>query len=1095
MSKMMLKIGAASWSLILVALLFYSEMVTAQKRDNETASDTIRSSLFSGLKFRSIGPAFTSGRIADFAVNPTDHSEYYVAVASGNIWKTVNNGTTFEPIFDNYGAYAIGCLALDPGNTSVIWAGTGENNHQRSLGYGDGIYKSTNGGKSWKNMGLKESRQIGKIIVHPKNSDIVYVAAEGSVWGPGGDRGLYQTKDGGKTWEKILSISENTGINEMVMDPRDPDVIYASSEQRRRHIYTKIGGGPETAIYKTTDGGKTWDKLTSGLPTTDMGGIGLAISPVNPDVLYAIIEAAGDQSGFYRSRNRGATWEKMSDHHESGQYYNEIFCDPKEVDKVYSVETISHVTRDGGRTWQPIGMNNRHVDDHALWIDPDDTRHFMIGGDGGIYETFDEGANYIFKSNLPVTQFYRVNVDNQYPFYHVYGGTQDNASMGGPSSNLSRDGVSRGEWYITQGGDGFWTAIDPVNQDIIYAESQYGNMVRYDRKSGESISIRPEPRKGEGTYKWNWNTPLFISPHSPTRLYCSANKVLRSDDRGDSWTVISEDLTRQIDRNTFQVMGKYWSIDAVAKDRSTSLFGTIISLDESPLRENLIYAGTDDGLIQVTEDGKTWRRIESFPGVPEYTYVSDLLASLYDENVVFAAFDNILRDDFKPYLLKSTDKGRTWTSIAGDLLQNGTVHTIVQDHVNPNLLFCGTEFGIFFTYNGGENWIQLKSGIPTIAVRDMVIQKRENDLVLATFGRGFYILDDYTPLREFKPEIREKDGYIFPVKDALMYIQSRSGDKPGSMHYTAPNRPFGATFTYFVKEVPKTKKELRKEKEEEMFKKGEKIPIPTDAELIAEKEEIAPYLVFTIRDTDNNIVRRIYESPKKGIHRITWNLRYQGTYPVDLRNRQFDPLTEGGDAGFALPGKYAVRLGLVHDGQYKELAGPVEFSTNVLENNALPVKDREELVTFQKNVASLNSAMQGAQRAIDELLERIESIKQAGHNTPGISPEFLVKAQQISSKLESYKFLFTGKTDNPSDEENPPGPVPLNQRLGSIAWGHWRSTSVTRSMKDNYAILLEEFPPVLEKIRSVAEKDIRELEDELVRVGAPWTPGRVPVWK
>ncbi|HOW25897.1 MAG TPA: hypothetical protein PK711_09525 [Bacteroidales bacterium] len=1095
MFKRMLKVASTPAGLVIVVLFLSCFVASAQKKEKDAGNDTIKSSLFGGLKFRSIGPAFTSGRIADFAVNPDHHSEYFVAVGSGNIWKTVNNGTTFDPVFDNYGAYAIGCLAMDPSNHSIIWAGTGENNHQRSLGYGDGVYKSIDGGKSWKHMGLKESRQIGKIIIHPRNSNTVYVAAEGSVWGPGGDRGLFQTRDSGKTWEKILSVSENTGINDMVMDPRDPDIMYASSEQRRRHVYTKIGGGPETAIYKTTDGGKTWDKLTSGLPSADMGGIGLAISPVNPDVIYAIIEAAEDQGGFYRSRNRGATWEKMSDHHEAGQYYNEIYCDPKDVDKVYSVETISHVTHDGGKTWQRIGLNNRHVDDHALWIDPEDTRHFMIGGDGGIYETFDDGMNYIFKSNLPVTQFYRLNVDNQYPFYHVYGGTQDNGSMGGPSGNTSRDGVSSAEWYITNGGDGFWTAVDPVNTDIIYAESQYGNMVRYDRKSGESISIRPEPRKGENTYQWNWNTPLLISPHSPTRLYCSANKVFRSDDRGDSWTVISEDLTRQIDRNTFQVMGKYWSIDAVAKDRSTSLYGTIISLDESPVKENLIYAGTDDGLIQVTEDGKNWRRIEAFPGVPEYTYVSDLLASLFDENVVFASFDNILRDDFKPYLLKSIDKGHTWTSIAGDLPQNGTVHTIVQDHVNPDLLFCGTEFGVFFTYNGGGNWIQLKSGIPTISVRDMVIQKRENDLVLATFGRGFYILDDYSPLREFKPEMKDMEGFIFPVKDALMYIQSRGGNESGSTPFIAPHKPFGAVFTYYLKDVPKTKKELRKEKEEELFKKGEKIPIPTDAELIAEREEIPPYLVFTVTDAGNNIVRHIYETPKKGIQRVVWNMRYQGLSPVNVQAGQFDPLDKGGDASLALPGKYHVSLGLVSDDQYRALAGPVAFTASVLENTALPVKDREELAAFRKDVATLNGTMQGAQRSIDELQGRLESIKQAGHITPGIPEDFLARAQMADSKLETCRLMFTGKTDKPSDEENLPGPVPLNQRMGSIVWGQWRSTSVTKSMKDNYAILLEEFPPVLEMIRNVAEKDIRELEDELVRVGAPWTPGRVPVWK
>ena len=421
----------------------------------------LTSSTFGGLSFRSIGPAWASGRISDFAVNPKNHSEIYAGVGAGNIWKTTNNGTTWTPVFDKYGAYAIGCLAMDPDNPSVVWAGTGENTHQRQLGYGDGVYKTEDGGASWKNMGLKESRQIGMIAIDPRNTDVVYVAAEGSIWGPGGDRGLYKTADGGKTWNKVLDISENTGVNNVVLDPRNPDILYATSEQRRRHVYTKIGGGPESAVYKSKDAGKTWNKIMTGLPSVDIGGMGIAISPVNPDVLYLIMEAAGESSGFFRSVNRGVSWEKMSTYASSGQYYNEIYCDPKDVDKVYSTETISKVTLDGGKTWTAIGNNQRHVDDHALWIDPDNTKHFYIGGDGGIYESFDEGKNYIFKSNLPVSQFYRVSVDNALPFYNVYGGTQDNNSMGGPSRNINRDGVVNADWKVTVGGDGFWVANDP----------------------------------------------------------------------------------------------------------------------------------------------------------------------------------------------------------------------------------------------------------------------------------------------------------------------------------------------------------------------------------------------------------------------------------------------------------------------------------------------------------------------------------------------------------------------------------------------------------------------------------------------------------
>jgi photosystem II stability/assembly factor-like uncharacterized protein len=567
--------------LLALILIFTCSPGMAQKkkeaaREPEKKEKSL-SSVFSGLSFRSIGPAWASGRISDFAVNPENHSEIYVGVSAGNIWKTVNNGTTWSPIFDNYGAYAIGCLKMDPNNPFVVWAGTGENNHQRQLGYGDGVYKTEDGGASWKNMGLKDSRQIGMIEIDPRNSDVIYVAAEGSIWGPGGERGLYKTTDGGKTWNKVLDISENTGVNNIIMDPRNPDVLYATSEQRRRHVYTKIGGGPESAVYKSKDAGKTWDKVMKGLPSSHIGGMGIAISPANPDVLYIIMEAAGESSGFYRSVNRGASWEKMSTYASSGQYYNEIFCDPKNVDKVFSMETVSKVTLDGGKTWTTVGNNQRHVDDHALWIDPQDTKHLYIGGDGGIYETFDEGKNYIFKSNLPITQFYRVNVDNALPFYNVYGGTQDNNSMGGPSRNINRDGVVNDDWKVTVGGDGFFVVIDPEDENIVYTESQYGNAALWDKKSEEAVSIRPVPRKGEKTYRWFWDTPIVISPHQRERIYMAANMVFRSDNRGRSWEVISEDLTRNEDRNQFKVMDKYWSVDAQSVRRtSRETFGRAV---------------------------------------------------------------------------------------------------------------------------------------------------------------------------------------------------------------------------------------------------------------------------------------------------------------------------------------------------------------------------------------------------------------------------------------------------------------------------------------------------------------------------------------
>ncbi len=1090
----------------LVLTFIFSLLLTSgysQKTEKAKADTVITSGLVSSLKFRNIGPAWASGRIADFAVNPANSAEYYVAVASGNVWYTENNGTTWKPVFDNYGAYSIGVVKADPHNFNTIWVGTGENNHQRALGYGDGIYKSVDGGKSFKNMGLKESRQIGGIVIDPRNTDIVFVACEGSAWGPGGERGLYRTADGGNNWEKVLDISEHTGVNNVVIDPSNPDIMYATSEQRRRHYFTKIGGGPESAVYKSTDAGKTWRKIMKGLPSVDIGGMGIDVSPVDPSVVYLIVEAAEDKSGFFRSTDKGESWEKMSDHASSGQYYNEIYCDPKDVDKVYSMETYSYVTVDGGKTWAALSNNGRHVDDHALWIDASNTRHFMIGGDGGIYETWDNGATWDFKENLPVTQFYRVNVDNAWPFYNVYGGTQDNNSMVGPSQSLKRGGASNDDWTITQGGDGFWIDTDPTNPDIIYTESQYGNLSRFDRKSGERVSIRPMERKGEEAYKWNWNAPMFVSKHSPTRLYHAANKLFRSDDRGDSWQVISDDLTTQTDRNSWPVMGKFWSADAVAKDVSTSQWGTIVALAESPLNENLLYTGTDDGVISVTEDGgKNWRQVKSFPGIPEYTYVSHLHADRFNENVAYAAFDNLQRDDFKPYVLKSNDKGKTWSSIAGNLPANGTVNCLEQDFVNPELLFAGTEFGAFFTPDGGKNWVQLKSGLPTIAVRHIALQQRESDLVLATFGRGFYILDNYAPLRELSKELTDKEAHIFGIKDALMFNYAGNQDNQGQTYYMAPNADYGATFTYYLKEAPKSRKDVRKEAEKKLMKEGKPVPQPTWREMELEALEEAAHLIFTIRDEEGNIVRQITRAPGKGIQRMTWDLRYSMPTATRVSGR-FSPVESGGGGrrgggggGIAvMPGTYSVEMELWENGQVKQLAGPVKFNAKKLNNVTLPAADYAENLAFAKNVSRLAVAMTGTDRLTAELAAKMENIKQAIYTTPGAGQALMDQARQTAVALEEIRFALNGLQAKASQEEVPPAQLPLNTRLGNIVYAYLgNSAAVSPAEKAEFAILKEEFPPVLERLKHIAEKEIPALEAELNRLNAPWTPGRIPVW-
>lgn len=1076
---------------LLCGLLSSASLVAQAKKSDKDTTDYLSSKTFTGLKMRLVGPALTSGRIIDLAIHPTDKSYWFVAVACGGVWKTTNAGTTFQPVFDKQGSFSIGCVTFDPSNPSTVWVGSGENNSQRSVSYGDGVYKSMDGGKSWKNMGLKKSEHIGKIIVDPKNSQVVYVAAQGPLWGPGGDRGLYKTTNGGDSWEHVLKISDNTGVSDLAMDPRDNNVLYASSYQRRRHVWTLINGGPEGAIYKSTDAGKNWFKLTEGLPGGDVGRIGLAISPVNPDVVYALIEAA-EGGGFYRSVDRGATWEKRFDYKStSAQYYQELFCDPKDVDRIYSMDTYMQVSEDGGKTWTRMSNNHRHVDDHALWIDPDNTNHLLIGGDGGLYETYDRGVNFRFFQNLPVTQFYRVATDNSEPFYYVYGGTQDNNTWGGPSRTTNSGGITNDDWFLVVGGDGYQAQIDPTDPNIVYGEWQYAGLVRMDRKSGEVMFIQPQPEKGE-ELRWNWDTPLLLSSHSHTRLYISANRVFRSDDRGNTWKAISPDLTRQIDRNKLPVMGKIWHADAVAKNASTSFFGNIVSFAESPKNENLLFVGTDDGLIQITEDGgKNWRRMDKFTGVPDTTYVSDLLASQHNESVVYATFDNHKNNDFKPYVLKSMDKGRTWTSIRGNLPDNGAVYTIAEDHVNPNLLFAGTEFGVYFSIDGGKKWIQLKGDMPIIAVRDLQIQRRENDLVVGTFGRGIYILDNYVPLRELNADMLYNESALFSVKDALLYMPDYSREKydQGEMFWRGKNPDFGATFTYYLKQDIKTKKDLRKEAEAEAEKSKKPVPYPSMEELRAEDEELAPYLIFTVTDVSGQVVRKLHAPAKAGMNRITWDLRYPDVSPIT------DKTETNKNAGMpVLPGQYKIAMAKFVNGVITPLAGPVEFTVKPLHNTTLPAKDRKALVEFQRKVARLQQAVMGATSVLDESINRMKMIEKAVFSTPGASYAMIEKIRKIKQDLADLHRSING--DKTKDKRNENQTPAVNDRLTYILWGTWEVTSdPTTTQVEAYRIASEEFAPLLARLKTVVESDIRGLESELDRLDAPWTPGRLPDWK
>jgi photosystem II stability/assembly factor-like uncharacterized protein len=1055
---------------------------------------------FNGLRLRSIGPAFTSGRISGFAIDPNNPTRYYVAVASGGVWKTTNAGVTWTPIFDNEASYSIGAIAVDPKNFLTVWVGTGENNSQRSVSYGSGLYKSDDGGRTWRNVGLRTSEHIGRIAIDPKDSNIVYVASQGPLWGPGGERGLFKTTDGGKTWKNILNISENTGVTDVEIDPHDPYTLYCASYQRRRHMWTLINGGPESAIYKSTDAGATWNKLRAGLPTVELGRIGLAISPVDSNVIYATVEAADRRGGIFRSSDRGSSWERRNEFDTTAMYYAHVVADPKEVDRIYIMNVFLMVSDDGGRTLRRLGERNKHVDNHEIWINPNNTDHYLVGCDGGIYESFDRGQTWDFKQNLPVPQFYDIATDNAKPFYNVYGGTQDNFSFGGPSRTRSASGITNADWFVTNGGDGFRSQVDPEDPNTIYAELQNGGLVRFDKRTGERISIQPQPGRNEDSLRWNWDSPFIISPHLRTRLYFAADKLFRSDDRGDTWQLVSGQLSRDLDRDKLPVMGKVWGVDAVAKNASTAFFGNASALAESPKKEGLIYVGTDDGLVQVSEDGgKNWRRIDKFPGVGDMAYVSRIIASNHDANTAYVSFDNHQNNDFKPYLLKTTDAGRTWTSLSANLPKNGPVLAIAEDHVNPNLLFTGTEFGLWFSIDGGQKWIQLKGGMPTIAVRDLNIHKRENDLIVATFGRGIYIIDDYTPLRLVKPEMLKQDAVVFPMKDALMYIQSqplggRGKSFQGERYYTADNPPFGASVTWYLKEPIRTRREKRQESEREADRRGAPVGWPTRDQLRAEEEEDAPAIVVTITDLSDRVVRRLTGPIGAGMQRLTWDLRYPAANLSAPPPPDADPDFEPPSGPLVMPGTYKATVSKRVDGVITQLGQPQQFQVVVEGQENMSSVDRTALVEFQQKAVRLQRAVSGATQAATSLRPRLTAIKRAISETPSLPHSLYDNAMALEKRANEIIRALSG--DAEARRRNMITAPSINDRVGYVVGAQRMSTArPTQTQVNQYAAAAQDFETVLGQLRQLIEVDLSRLEKQLEAAGAPWTPGRIPEWR
>ncbi|MBN1223828.1 MAG: glycosyl hydrolase [Candidatus Aminicenantes bacterium] len=1054
---------------------------------------------YSGLCFRGIGPALMSGRIADIAVHPEDQSVWYVAVGSGGVWKSENAGTTWMPVFDEQPVYSIGCVTLDSNNPEVVWVGTGENVSGRHVGWGDGIYRSLNGGKTWDNMGLKKTQHISKIIIDPNDSDIIYVAAEGPLWSEGGERGVYKSTDGGKNWNPALEISKDTGVTDIALDPSNPDILYAAAYQRRRSVAAFIAGGPESGIYKSLDAGKNWRKLAVGLPKGDMGRIGLAVSPHDPDVVYATIEAGEKEKGFYRSADKGESWEKRDSYISNGtgpHYYQEIFADPHEFDRIYQMDVWMHVTDDGGKTWKEVGETHKHSDNHALAFDPNDPDYLLSGCDGGIYETWDRGKTWKFLANFPVTQFYKMAIDNDTPFYNVIGGAQDNSTQLGPSRTLNENGIRNSDWEITTGGDGYACTIDPEDPNIIYSEWQVGRLSRYDKRSGELVFIQPQPGKSEDAPRWNWDSPIIISPHAHTRLYYASQRVYRSNDRGDSWTPISPDLTRNIARLEQPIMGKTWSVDSLWDLGAMSIYSTISSISESSLVEGLIYAGTDDGLIQVTEDGgKTWRKVEKIPGVPDYYFVNEIRASKHDKDTVYAALDNHKTGDLKPYLLKSTDRGRTWTSIVGDLPKETIVWAITQDHITQELLFIGTEFGIYFTLDEGKQWIRLTGGLPNISFRDLEIQERESDLVGASFGRGIYILDDYSPLREINEAELKQESRLFPVKKALMYIERMPLDLKGKAflgdaYYLAPNPPFGAVFTYYLKDTLQKKADSRRENEKKLEKEGKQVAFPGWEKIRMEEREEDPAVIITVKDEEGQIVRRLTGAVSKGINRIAWDFRYPSVDPTQIEERPRSPWEEPPRGPLVVPGKFSVSIAKRLDGVLTPLTESQTFIVESLGLQSLPAKDRAALLAFQKKAGDLQRAMMGAGQAAQEAMRQIKFMKKALMDTPKAGTDLGEKVRKIEEHIQDLMMTLYGDwTKMMRSEATSPS---LMQRVSA----QLNTTApITETVKRNYEIAAGEFGTYLEELRKTIDVDLKKIGEEMEAAGAPWTPGRgVPKW-
>lgn len=922
--------SAAVFAMALMGAAVGATTVQAQSPDDVAA-------LADALEFREMGPTIMGGRISDLAVVESDPAVFYVGTATGGIWRTENSGITFEPVFRDQETASIGDVTLAPSNPNVVWVGTGEPQNRQSSPWGNGVYRSTDQGRTWTHLGLEDTHHIARIQVHHDDPDVAYVAAVGHLWGSNPERGVYKTTDGGDTWERVLFVDDMTGAIDLAMDPADPQTLFAAMYQRQRKPWGFNGGGPGSGIYRTMDGGRTWVELTDGLPEGDKGRIGLDIYRRDSDVVCAVVQAdarGGDddeegeeQDGVYCSTDRGESWEHRSTTNNRPMYYSQIRIDPNDPERIYLGGSDLFMSQDGGRTFTDEAAAEVHLDHHALWIDPANSRHLILGSDGGVSVSWDRSEHWYQFRNLPLAQFYEIGVDMRDP-YHVCGGLQDNGSWCAPSDTWSDQGIRTRDWYNVSSGDGFFTVMHPTDTTVMFAESQGGNLRRVDLRTMESARIRPIGRPGDDDelpdLRWNWDSPVIVSSHDPNTVYFGSNTLFRSTDLGQSWEAISGDLTWDIDRDTLQIMGVPGSEPQMSRNDGQASYGNLTAIAESPLDAEVLYTGADDGRLHVTRDGgETWTDItRNVPNLPAHTYVTRIVASHGAPGTVFAAFDGHRNDDFRPHVYVSRDYGQRWTRITNGLPVS-SVNALAQHPDNPSLLFVGNEIGVYALTDLGARWVRVRSNLPTVPVDDIKIHPRENDLVLGTHGRGIWILDDVTPLAELDGTVMASSAYVFPIRTATsLNPYEPQGWTPGI--WEAANPEMGSRIRYYLAD---------------------------DVE----------DLTLRITDATGAPVREIDAPAEAGLNEVVWDLRLT---EEDAGGNTMDPGPR------VLPGVYIAELTTGSDVVQEEL--------QVRMDPRVEMSRRELMVRHQSMMESyrLSGPVESAEDAIDAMREQLDDVEE-----------------------------------------------------------------------------------------------------------------------